>query len=41
MQASTWSRSLQVAGYAVVVLMGVAILYAGGIALRYWPGIGV
>lgn len=32
---------LKAVGLVVILLMAVAILYAGGISLKYWSGIGV
>lgn len=32
---------VKIFGYVVVVLMGLAILYAAYISVSYWPGIAV
>ena len=36
-----WSAGLKALGWAVVLLMVVAIGYAAFISIRYWAGIGV
>ncbi len=36
-----WTAGLKVLGWVVVALMVVAIVYAGFISLRHWPGIAV
>ena len=36
-----WSTGLKAFGWVVVALMVLSMLYAGFIAVRYWPGISV
>lgn len=36
-----WTGPFRVFGYVVVVLMGLAILYAAFISITYWSGISV
>jgi hypothetical protein len=36
-----WSGPFRVLGYVVVLLMGVAMLYAAYISIAYWSGISV
>jgi hypothetical protein len=36
-----WIESLKIVSYVIVLLMLLAICYAGFIPVRYWPGIGV
>ena len=36
-----WIGPFRIFGYAVVLLMGVAMLYAAWISVTYWSGIGV
>ena len=36
-----WIVPFRIFGYAVVVLMGLAMLYAAWISVTYWSGIGV
>jgi hypothetical protein len=36
-----WLESLKIVSYIIVLLMLLAICYAGFISVRYWPGIGV
>lgn len=38
---SKWIVPLRIFGYVVVVLMAVAMAYAGYVALTYWSGIAV
>lgn len=38
---SKFAGPLKIFGYAVVLLMGLAILYAGYISVKYWSGISV
>lgn len=41
MQSATVGRSLRIVGYAVLVLLAAAIVYAAFITLKYWSGISV
>jgi hypothetical protein len=36
-----WAAPLKMFSFVVVLLMGVAILYAGVISVMYWSGISV
>ena len=36
-----WIGPFRIFGYAVVLLMAVAMLYAAWISVTYWSGIGV
>lgn len=38
---SKWISPFRIFGYAVVLLMLVAMLYAAFISMKYWSGIGV
>jgi hypothetical protein len=38
---SKWIGPFKMFGYAVVLLMFVAMLYAAFISVKYWSGIGV
>ena len=38
---SKWIGPFRIFGYAVVLLMLVAMLYAAFISVKYWSGIGV
>ena len=38
---SRWIGPFKILGYAVVLLMLVAMLYAAFISVKYWSGIGV
>ena len=41
MQSRVLFSILRIVGYAVIALMVLSILYAGGTGIRYWAGIGV
>lgn len=41
MQSASLYKIVKIVGIAVLGLMAVAILYAFGISLAYWSGIGV
>ena len=41
MQSASLYRTVKIVSVVVLALMAAAILYAGGISLHYWSGIGV
>ena len=41
MEGSGLSRTLRIVSYAVIALMALAMLYAGFMAIKYWPVISV
>lgn len=41
MQSTTLYKTVKIVGIVVMALMAVAIIYASGISLHYWSGIGV
>lgn len=41
MQSATVGTSFRIASYIVLLLMAVAMVYAGAITVMYWTGIGV
>lgn len=41
MPGASLYRIVRVVSMVVILLMAVAILYAGGISIAYWSGIGV
>ena len=36
-----WIGPMKIFGYVVVLLMGIAMLYAAFISIKYWSGISV
>jgi hypothetical protein len=41
MQGATIGTTFRIVGYIVLLLMAVALVYAGAITITYWRGIGV